>query len=142
MTTFGIVIVIIDILGMLWARFTNPSIGDFFNYAFTGGSAFKIHAYRFFNGYGFVVLVIGIILIIWGEHRKNKNKTVSVGSLKHSTDAQSKFDTSASIEGKEIGADVKLVLDPETREIKWICGNCGHCNSCDDLNCANCNQRR
>ena len=88
MTSVGIVMVIIDILGMIWARFTNPSLGDYFNYAVTGGSAFKIHAYRFFNGYGFVVLVIGVILIIWGEHRKNSKRSVCVGSLKQSSDAQ------------------------------------------------------
>lgn len=140
MVTIGSILLIVGLIGSIWAKLYMPSISDYANYAFTGGSAFKIHAYRFFNGYGMVIIIVGIALIIWGIYRKNKNSSsVHVGSLSHDRHAN---DTDAENVNQTMSDNVKLVLDPETREIMWICGNCGHANSCDDMTCANCQSKR
>ena len=143
MTTAGVIMMLVGIFGSVWAKLTSLDFNDFADYAFTGGSAFKINAYRFFNGYGMVLILLGFGLTLFGMYRKNKNDTVHIGGLNNENGcSRSNQSGYVNPDNTDIDENVKLVLDKETREIKWVCSNCGKVNSCDDLFCSNCQQKR
>ena len=79
-------------------------------------------------------------LIVWRTYRQNKYDSrdyyESISCDRHGNDIDS------DVVKQTKSNNIKLVLDPETREIIWICGNCGHANSCYDMTCANCQSRR
>lgn len=65
----GAVITAIGIFGTIWSMFTDVDFSDVVEALYTGEIPMKIRMLRFFNSYGIIIIVIGVILMLVASRR-------------------------------------------------------------------------
>lgn len=72
MIALGIIIALVGLIGSAWASNYRPGLEESLEYLVDGKSSGEMEMARFFNAYGWVILVIGIALIVYGFYKKKE----------------------------------------------------------------------
>lgn len=74
MFTIGFIVTLVGVLGTIWARKTTLDWQNLIVVAFSGKVPLKIRMISFFYDYGFILIIVGVVLMVIGWKRYKDNK--------------------------------------------------------------------
>ena len=142
----GIIIIAVGLIGSIWASNYDPGIIEGGREAakYLAGDSSKFGIQEFFDSYGVILILIGIVFVgigIWlmkkeqSSMRANYSAYDAMGLIE-------KYNKNATAEIKD-GNVAEWIDDPETGEKLWTCRKCAYSkNKSSDSSCIYCRTKR
>ena len=142
----GIIIVIVGLIGCIWASNYDPGIIEGGREAakYLSGESSKFGIQDFFNSYGVVIIIVGIAFVVAGILliKKEQSNMRANYSAYDAMGLIEKYNKNAIAEIKD-GNVAEWIDDPETGEKMWKCRKCNYAkNKSSDSSCIYCRTKR
>ena len=145
MIIIGIIIIIIGIGGCYYASNYEYGLEAGLEYLINGKKPEGLDLARFFNSYGGLVVMVGVIILGYGIY-VSKKQGPKVKSSYSPNEAllrlQKNNGNMLSAHSNPGNNSTTWFSNPETGEYMWKCGKCGTDNPQANVFCSNCGSRR